>query len=333
MNTYNANELLNDDTIKIPEHQRPEMWSTKKQERLIDTIMNRRPMPSLAFRETIDSGKKTRWLEDGHQRYISMKKFYENRLAWNGKLYSDFNDTERFTFLLYKVFVLSYENASYDDTIAIFDTFQCGVALTPGQRFHARMETPLVKYARERILTPGMYFYDRASEVWGAHKSTDDTKTKKNLMNAMAIAGGLAHGIEFITTSYDILGPKLNDAFDIEAADTLLDKVIGVFEGADAIYQITHVDKKKQWDAGRLIGYILYSLIQFPNREDEIIDRWTEYIVNVREGTDTLSILHHNMPPSRNWNSTRWSIGYKNIFEVRPNINILEEVGESEDED
>jgi len=343
MDTYTIHDLMNDSSIKIPEHQRPEMWTSRRQQTLAETIMAKRPMPNLTIRETGDANKKTRWLEDGQQRYISMKKFIENNLSFNssnnvnhplnGKYYKDFTDAERLQFLMYKIFVLKYENASYDDTIAIFDTFQNGVSLSPGQRFHARLETPLVKYARDRLLTPGTHFYQRISEIWGVHKATDDTKTKKLLVNAMAIAGGIVHGAEFITTSYDILGPKLHVEFNAEEADAVLEKVISIYEAVDSIYNITPADKKKQWDAGKITGYILYSLIQYPEREEELVERWTEYLVNVRDGSDTIKILHHNMPASRNWNSSRWSIGYKNIFEVRPELTATEKAEESEDEE
>ena len=310
MSTHLLREILADATIKIPEHQRPEMWKPPRQARLIETIMAGRPMPPLIFRDTINEGARVRWLEDGQQRYISMKKFHENRIALNGKFYRDFDENQRIIFQTYKLFVLRYENATQQETIDIFDTFQNGVPLSPGQRFHARLETPLVKYARERLLTPGMHFYERATRVWGAHRATDDTKTKKALMNAMAIAGGLAHGIEYITTSYDILGPELLKGFDENQADVVLGNLLAVYEAAEERHALTVPDKKKQWDVGKISGYVLYSFLQYPDMIAELSARWTNYLVDVRQGRDMLAILHHGCPKSRNWNSGRWSIGY-----------------------
>jgi hypothetical protein len=308
--------LLEDDSIDIPDHQRPEMWSRDRQQRLIKTIMDGLPIPNLILNDTITNGKRVRWLEDGQQRYISMKKFMDNKLDYENVFYKDFKEDQRFKFLTYKIAILTYENASRAEIIQIFDNVNNGVPLSPGHRFHARLDSPLVKYARERILTPDKYFYARASAVWGAHPFNKDTKTKRSLMNAMALAGGAAHGVECITTSYDVLGPLLHMAFDTEKADALLDKLISVYEAADAIYAITPADKKKQWEAGRISGYILASLIH--GYTHNLVEMWSSYLVNVRKGDDSLAVLHANKPASRNWNSNRWRIGYENIFVTRP---------------
>jgi hypothetical protein len=255
-------------------------------------------------------------LEDGQQRYISMKKFLNNQLDYENVFYKDFKEDQRFKFLTYKIPILTYENASRAEIIQIFDNLNHGVPLSPGHRFHARLDSPLVKYARERLLTPEKHFYSRASAIWGAHPFNKDTKTKKNLMNAMALAGGAAHGVECITTSYDVLGPLLQNTFDTSKADGFLDKLIAVYEAADAVYAITPVDKKKQWDAGKISGYILASLIH--GYTPDLVEMWSSYIVNVRKGDDTLAVLHAKKPASRNWNSNRWRIGYENVFITRP---------------
>jgi len=321
--------ILEDDSIDIPDHQRPEMWLKDRQQRLIQTIMMGLPMPNLTLNDTITNGKRVRWLEDGQQRYISMKKFLDNKLDYENVYYKDFNESQRLQFLTYKIPILTYENATRSEIIQIFDNLQHGVPLSPGHRFHARLESPLVKYARDRLLTPDRYFYARASGVWGAHPSNKDTKTKKFLMNAMALAGGAAHGVECITTSYDVLGPLLEKQFDPTKADALLDKLIGIYEIADTQYAITPADKKKQWDAGQISGYILASLIH--NYTPDLISMWAKYIVDVRKGDDKLSVLHAKKPASRNWNSNRWRIGYENVFITRP-VEVEEEEASSEED-
>ena len=306
------------------------MWKPDRQIRLIDSIMRGLPMPNLTLNDTIVGGERVRWLEDGQQRYISMKKFYENRLPYENTYYKDFSEEQRLQFLTYKVPVLTYENATRAEIIQIFDNLQYGVPLSPGHRFHARLDSPLVKYGRERLMTPDKCFYARASAVWGAHPSNKDTKTKKNLMNVMAIVGGAAHGVECITTSYDILGPLLDKEFDVAKADALLNTVLTIYEDADRDYAITPNDKRSQWDVGKLTGYILASLIH--NYTSDLPKMWKDYIVSVRKGTDKIAVLYHNMPTSRNWNSTRWRIGYENVFVQRP-VEYIEEAEEEESEE
>ena len=321
--------ILADTRIQIPDHQRPEMWRPDRQIRLIDTVMRGLPMPNLTFNDMIVGGERVRWLEDGQQRYISMKKFHENKLPYENTYYKDFTEEQRIQFLTYKVPVLTYENATRSEIIQIFDNLQYGVPLSPGHRFHARLDSPLVKYGRERLMTPEKGFYARASAVWGAHPSNKDTKTKKNLMNVMAIAGGVAHGVECITTSYDILGPLLDKEFDVAKADALINTVLTIYEDADREYAITPNDKRGQWDVGKLTGYILASLIH--GYTPDLAKMWKDYIVSVRNGTDKLAVLHHGMPASRNWNSARWRIGYENVFVQRPS-EFLEEEEESEED-
>jgi hypothetical protein len=321
--------LLEDDSIDIPDHQRPEMWLKDRQQRLIKTIMDGLPIPNLTLNDTITNGKRIRWLEDGQQRYISMKKFLNNQLDYENVFYKDFKEDQRFKFLTYKIPILTYENASRAEIIQIFDNLNHGVPLSPGHRFHARLDSPLVKYTRDRLLTPDKHFYARASAIWGAHPFNKDTKTKKNLMNAIALAGGAAHGVECITNSYDVLGPLLQTTFDTAKADVLLDKLIAVYEAADAAYAITPADKKKQWDVGKISGYILASLIN--DYTPNLIEMWAGYLINVRKGDDTLAVLHAKKPASRSWNSNRWKIGYENVFITRPTE--LEAAEEEDDED
>jgi hypothetical protein len=305
--------VITDESVRIPEHQRPEIWSKSRQQGLVNTIMQGRPMPPLIIRETIDRGERIRWLEDGQQRYMSMRNFYENKFSYKNTLYKDFSENDRVKFLTYKIPILTYENATIEETIEMFDNFQNGVPLTPGQRFHARLDTPLVKYARERLLTPDKHFYGRAAAVWGAHQSNSDTKTKRVLMNAMAIAGGVAYGADHVTTSYDILGPLLNQPFDVKQADSLLDKLLQVYErAADENRPFTPDEKKAHWPVGELTGYILASLIGNPT--DDIITKWATYVKSARDKDDKYADLHANMPTSRNWNAGRWRQGYENIF-------------------
>jgi len=280
--------------------------------------MQGRPMPPLIVRQTIEDGKCVRWLEDGQQRYKSMKNFYENKFSYKNTLYKDFSEADRVKFLTYKIPILTYENATTEETIEMFDNFQNGVPLTPGQRFHARLDTPLVKYARERLLTPDKHFYARAAAVWGPHESKSDTKTKRVLMNAMAIAGGVAYGADHITTSYDVLGPILNKSFDMKQADSLLDKLLRVYELVATSQPFTPDEKKGHWPVGEFTGYVLASLIASPT--NDTIEKWAAYANDVRGKEDRYHELHANMPASRNWNAARWRQGYDNIFVNRDSL-------------
>lgn len=339
--TYRFSEVTNNDLLQmidperdIPEHQRPEMWNERHQVQLIDTVMSGLPMVSILIREEVQQSALKRWLEDGHQRFISIWKFYNNKIKWNNRSYSDFTVVEQLRFLSYKVPVLFYQNATPQETIQIFDYFQNGIPLTPGQRFHARLDTPLVRYARSRLLTPGQHFYDRASAVWGAHPHNQDTKTKKWLMNAIALCAGAAHGVTYIVKSYEIIGPKLMDEINYERADMFLDALIRTFELADGRLPIRPKEQKKIWnDIAGLCAYVLASYITYPDQIADLQRGWVDYIVSDRENGDNLKQLHHNAPPSRNMTPARWRIGYENVFVNPPDDDAMEANNDDGSED
>ena len=184
----------------------------------------------------------------------------------------------------------------------------------------------------------GQHFNARATAIWGPHDANNDTKTKKILMNTMALAGGLTRGVEFITTSYDILGPILELHFDEAKADGLFDKLLRVYEQAQERHPIPLKDKKKLWDVGQMSGYILATLLEYQDDEERqavLMSGWEDFLVMCREGTASMEELHRGMPASRNWNSDRWRIGFKNIFEAAPAANVArtsdDESSEEED--
>jgi hypothetical protein len=335
--TKNVREILNDwvnDAIRIPDHQRDEIWPAKRKEALIENCMLGLPMPNITFRHTIEGSLEINWLEDGQQRCWSLRRFFQNEVAWRGKYYKDLTLDEQIRFLTYKVHVLVFRNATKEQTITIFDNFQNGVALTPGQRFHARQATLLVDFARKSLLIPGSGFYDRATSVWGPHKHTDDKKQKNFLKNAMALIGGAAHGVEYITTSYDLLGPILTKEFDEEVAHDRIDALLSIFEEADAQHPVTLGAKKKQWPAGNINGFILYSLIMFPDHRDSLVEGWVNFLVQLRRGEKALKTsLHANSPKNNNLNSAKWRIGYENIFVAAPDLDTDTASTESSDED
>ena len=312
MNTRNLNEILVDESIFIPAHQRAFIWKLRQQENLVDTIMKGYVMPPLIICEVIVNNKRTRSLEDGQQRYTTLKRFYNNEFTYNKKYFKDYSPNEKAQFEYYKVHITTYENATEDERTEMFLNFQDGTSLTVGNRFHAALKTRLVTYATERFLTPGNPLYQRASAVWGEHLQEKDNKGKNFLTNAMAIAGGLAYGVDHITKSYDILGPILNREFDVAMADKRLDMLLKVYERVPGPNIYISKEKKIHWPVGTLTGYILASLINDPS--EEMIGKWVQYILDSRQKAKKYVDLHANKPKTRSWNALRWRIGYENVF-------------------
>ena len=324
-------DMINDGKVNIPLHQRPYIWKDKQVNGFLTTIMDGMPTLSLIIYEEVVDGKLVRWLEDGQQRFMSVKKFHNGELGpdvkWNDKQFGDFSAEEKTHFENYQFTVTTMENVVYERRVALFQAIQDGEPLTNGQRFHAYSHSPIVKFAKSILDN------ERCIAVWG--NSKDDVK-KKSLANAVAIASGLAlKNIDAITTSYDLIGKSgfLDQLFDQEDANLRLEKLLSVYSRADELCPTTLTKKKPQWDAGKYTGYILYSMCLPDRNWDTDKEMFAQFIARVRRDKLAMNILTYKKPVTRNWNSNRWKQGLDNLDNQEK---VEKEVGMStsdEDED
>lgn len=320
-------DMINDVKIDIPAHQRQYIWTEKQVNGFLITIMDGMPTLSLIMYEEVVNGKCVRWLEDGQQRFMSIKKFYNGELSsnvqWNNKKYTEFSPEEKTRFENYPLTITTMEDVPYERRVALFQAIQDGTPLTNGERFHAYSHSKLVKFAKNIMSN------DLCIGVWGNCK--DDNK-KKSLANAVAIASGLAfQNIDAITTSYDILGKNkfLDMDFSEIDATTRLDKLLSVYRRADELCPTTLTQKKPQWDAGKYTGYILYCMC-LPGRDWEADkEMFAEFIARVRRDKIAMKILTYKKPATRNWNSGRWKQGVDNLEDIE---NVERLIGLSDDD-
>ena len=315
--TLSVRDLLSDAAILIPAHQRPEIWKEEKKAGLVHTVLAGLPLGMLIFHESMENGQRTRWLEDGQQRYWSIFRYRQDAFkatlpTGEKKLYSELNPDEQARFNWYQIPVLTYENATQEERLYIFQYLQNGVPLTSGQRFHAMSAiSPLVRYAQQLSTD------EQVIRVFGLGSTLRENQSKTQLQNAMAITGGLCIGAGFITTSYDILGPELLKGVPADASDTL-DTLLSIYEAVQEASPWSNRELKKyQWPVGKITGYILWSIIECKENAgnmDALIQAWIMYLGHVRSDRRTLNVLHKGKPASRNWTSERWRTGFENIF-------------------
>jgi len=307
-------DLINDLKVDLPDYQRTYMWLPRQANAFLVSIMDEMPILSLIFSEEIVDGKLVRWLEDGQQRFMTVKKFFNGEFGdsvkWNNKKFEEFSPDEKTRFLNYPFTVTTMEDVSYERRQAHFQAIQDGTPLTMGQRFNACTRSPIVAFAKSILSNP------ECVKVWGAPK--DDPK-KKNLANAVAIASGLAfQNIDAIVSSYDIIGKNgfLTKEFNQDDADARLVKLLSVYQRADEVCPTTMTKKKPQFDAGKYTGYILYSMC-LPDRVWDVDkEMFAQFIARVRREKTAMSILAWKKPVTRNWNSGRWSQGVWNLDNI-----------------
>jgi hypothetical protein len=331
--TISVRDLLADESVQIPVHQRPEIWDVKRKSALVRTVLNGLPMGLIIVFETVENGKRTRWLEDGQQRYWSMFRYRNDAFRADAKgiekFYSELTAEEQACFNWYQIPVLSYENVTPEERLYIFQYLQNGIPLTSGQRYHAIMEmSPLVRLAQE-LMFGNTIWNARFAKAFGfGSKPLKDNKSKTQLQNAMAIVGGLALGPGFITTSYEILGPELIKEVPGQTMATL-DSLLKIYEKVQDESAWSNAEiKKYQWPVGKITGYILWSLLECVCLEgdiEQLSGAWIAYLLRIRSDRKKLNILHKDMPSSRNWSSERWRIGFDNVFIGGPSSAVLNE--------
>lgn len=325
-------DILDDSSIEIPLHQRPEIWNEKHKSELINSVLLNFPMPSFIFYDSFDEGKRIRALEDGQQRYWSLVRYKEDKFmaltaSGDKKLYSELDPDERAQFNRYCIDAIIYENATKEERLHMFQHLQNGIQLTSGQRFHAMLPiSPIVAYAMNTFMGGN----ERVAKVFGfGNKPIKDTPSKTQLQNAMAIAGGLALGPSFITTSYDILGPELvHDMSD--QSDYICDTLFTIYETAQKAKNAWNVAqvKKYHWPVGKITGYILWSILECLRIGGDmqlLINAWVSFLTHIHSDINKLAILHKDKPSSRNWTSERWHKGFHNVFVGGPGSAFLNE--------
>jgi hypothetical protein len=303
--------LINDANIDIPEHQRPYIWKPKTAEGFIDTIMSGLPTHALIFYQEVSNGKLVKWIEDGQQRFMTVKRFIEGDLPnvkypLNGvKLsYAELPVAYQTQILNYLFTVTTLENVSREMRISLFQRLQDGIPLTNGQRFNACGGSPLVQLAR-RLMND-----ERLESIWGKRSETASFTV---LTNAVAIAAGLnLDNDDLITLSYLALAPELGIPISEMTVNERLDKLIDVYERADELHPVGLLAKKKQWNVGYFTGYILYTIRNSRNWEADS-QMWVDYIVRCRVRPAYYYIVSHNKPASRNWTRERWETGLQNV--------------------
>ena len=322
--------MINDGKVQIPDHQRPYMWKSKQAEGFLISIMDGMPTLNLILYEEVKDGKHVRWLEDGQQRFMTVKKFFMgefgDEVKWDKRTFAEFSADEKMRFETYLFTVTTMENVPYERRVALFQAIQDGTPLTNGQRFHAYSHSSIVKFAKKIMSNP------QYNSVWGDHTNLKDPK-QKHLENAVAIASGLAfQNIDAINTSYDILGNNglLDKEVNVDESSSRLEKLISVYRRADEICPTTLVKKKPQWNVGKYTGYILYSMCLPDRNWDADKEMFAQFVARVRRDKLAMKILTHKKPVTRNWNSLRWKQG---LYNLDNQSDVEKELGISSDDD
>ena len=320
---------LTSEALVIPAHQRSFVWKRPAQQGLVDTVLRGIPMPGITIREKVlPDGTEIQYLEDGQQRLTTLRLYMEGTYpAKDGRKFGDLTEEEKERFRGYRVSVTTYENASDAEAIEIFMKLQDGSALSIGEKIHSiKDKAPIVGFAQELLLTPGMGFYDRTTAFWG------DSRTAKanrgaHTVTAVVICAAIAKGSsEFLCK--EGLKPQAFaefEDFDHEQIRSIVGKVVRIFERVNERQPTTSAAIKKQyWELSNFIAYIIHGLLLKPEEladcdlptHDEQANTWVEFIVRQRLNPQILEdeLLCGDKAKGSHFTKERWHRGWLRMF-------------------
>ena len=321
--------------LTIPEHQRAYVWNEKRQQAFIKSVIEGIPTQAIIARK-LGRDSDTMSLEDGQQRLTTLRRFMNNEFAGPTGKFSELTGIMQNNVRMYAFAVTIYNNATTPQTVAIFNHFQNGVALSNGERANSLSSiSPLVRFVKEQLMTSGAGLHDRAALVWGV-RSGDD-KRRKDLFMATALCAGLAFGVDAITRKWGDFENEgyLSREFDEENVLNTLDDIITIYERVEA--RNPQRGKKilnAQWHVGKFTGYIAYSLLTYPDNSAALIRGWVTFLANARDHPETIkNILHKDTKKARTWNSERWQLGYLRVFNPNEAERLAADIVEGDSDD
>ena len=338
---------LTNGNLQIPAHQREFVWPMTAQERLVRTVVCGLPIPDILLRKIVtEEGRTIMTLEDGRQRLTTMQQYIDNAFRVDGLYFREQTVVAQMTIRLYTVGITTYEEATDEEAVEIFNSHQNGVPLSVGEKLWALQSiSPVVRFALRELLTPGIGFYDRTVPFWGERDPRG--QRDKNLLTAVALVAGLAFGSEYISRKWKDLYEVSARAFDEALVRTRLEAMVVVFEHVHATCPVTtKKQKNKYWDPANFSAYIVHSLTLTPEKEsafpipstEETQDAWYEFMVEQRAHPEILNNrlrVGSDAGAARQWEWARWHAGWKRLFYPDSIVNAVDPVvaEESDDDD
>lgn len=244
--------------IRIPEHQRFYVWSTKLQEGLIESVMENCPVPLIVFTEQVVGNKIVLFIQDGQQRLMTFQKYLLGEFKWNNKFFEQLDAEERRNFFSYSLTCEVVRNPTADQVADIFDRLNSGKPLTDNDKFWNRRESPVVKFVLRELVD-----HPELKEYFRKYSSLNFTsKTRGQLANLVGAVVAIIHNsVSFIRTSFDRVGHKLYEPVTEEQKRKVVDILKLYFRTVAAGLQNTSYEnkpKKLYVKLSHMLGIWLY---------------------------------------------------------------------------
>lgn len=165
-----------------PSYQREIVWSHQMQEKLVETLLEGFPMPSINFVENNDPSLPKYECMDGKNRLKSIEKYMKDEIAVNGIRFGERSEDEKEDFRSINVQVCIFKHLSYDQRREYFRRIQEGKSLQQTEIVWSFEDRPLIAELRKVRKT----HLNNISHLWETDRYSDMTL----LCNLAAIVMG-----------------------------------------------------------------------------------------------------------------------------------------------
>jgi len=165
-----------------PSYQREIVWSQQSQEKLVETLLQGFPMPSINFVENNDPSLPKYECMDGKNRLKSIEKYMKNEITVEGTRFEDKTEDEREDFKSINIQVCIFKNLSYEQRREYFRRIQEGKCLQQTEIVWSYEDKPLISELRKVRST----CLSNISQLWETDRYSDMTL----LCNLAAIVTG-----------------------------------------------------------------------------------------------------------------------------------------------
>lgn len=278
---------------RIPAHQRYPQWTKPKKIDLINTIFNGFTMGGFILSQHFDEKQHSLYynFEDGQTRMSVMQEYYDDGFSYpleEGKKFSELSPYLQRRFENYKINLEVIKGANDDDIHMMFQRLQEGLPLKDFDKFWNWRKKPLIAFTIEVI---------KSDFCRSEYMKTDSfgDRDRKKLSHICGLVSSLAHGKDYITSSFRIHWPKINEGLSDEQKDRVFEYLTFYNTLIDRCYEElpllkktdeqnpkdTNENYKQWWNLSKEGGMIVYDWMDTNGEsEEQKMDRWV-YIINV----------------------------------------------------
>ncbi len=265
--------------IHIHRRNRPYVWGPEMRTKLLDSILKGYYIPPIISCSKYENNNERRYVMEGGNRITTIRKIM------NGEV-RELTQAEYSKVASFPITLVVMRNLTNRQQREIFRRLSKNIKVSDGQLYAMSEEdSPIVQEAFRFLNDVAYPHRARITNVFFDTVDKDNAG-RKNLEDAMAIVSGAHNGIQYITKSFTRQEENVESQtpIDRELIYNRVNIILTIFERANEVIEpVDSKTKKAQFTVGAYIGAILYDILM-NNEEnmDEIITKWTKYIVMVR---------------------------------------------------